>query len=163
MHEFTDNFYFGQVPFDEEDIANEVEQWETIIGPDNWKELFGQERLARYLTMTNNLWYEHDGEFVEYVAGLSVRITFIYVLLYIVKDYEEETIVDMGPFFEHFIKYLNDNVKMIERLNGEQPSMLNDNSYVSMKVASSFSEYIGRVIENSNKDECRSDKESGES
>lgn len=159
MHEFTDNFYFGQVPFDEEDIANEVEQWETIIGPNNWKELFGQERLARYLTMTNNLWYERDGEFVEYVAGLSVRLSFIYVLLYIVKDYEEEQIVDMGSFFDHFIKYLNDNVGMIERISNECIS----DTHAQIQVAKSFSEYIGRVIENSNKDECRSDKESGES
>ena len=159
MHEFTDNFYFGQVPFDEEDIANEVEQWETIIGPNNWKELFGQERLARYLTMTNNLWYERDGKFVEYVAGMSVRLSFIYVLLYIVKDYEEEQIVDMGAFFDHFIKYLNDNVGMIERISDENIS----DTHSQIKVAKSFSEYIGRVIENSNKDECRSDKESGES
>ena len=154
---FTKDYHFGAVLFDEEDIAEEVAIWETIIGDDLWDELeCPKDKLARYFTMTNNLWFEHPDDFTEVVATLPVRLVFIYVLLYISKNYEEETIVDMEPFFEHFLKYLNDNVDMIDRLLQSDAA-----SMVCMRVAKSFSEYIGRVIENSNNDESTgSDKES---
>ena len=153
---FTKDYHFGKVLFDEEDIANEESIWEEIVGDDLWSQIdCPHDKLAHYFTMTNNLWYEYPEEYVEVVAGLPVRITFIYSLLYISKNYNEETVIDMKAFFEHFIEYLNNNVDMIERLfKNESEGM------VSMRIAKSFSEYIGRVIENSNEDERRSDKES---
>ena len=153
---FTQDYYLGKVFFEEEDIANEESIWEKIIGDDLWSQLeCPHDKIARYLTMINNLWYEHTEEYVEVIAGLSVRITFIYSLLYISRNYDEETVIDMKTFFEHFIEYLNNNVDMIERLSKNEPEGM-----VSMRIAKSFSEYIGRVIENSNEDERRSDKES---
>ena len=113
-----DGVEFGTVIFDidVEDITEPFRKdFEDSIADEDYFEKF-----CLYMTLFNNFVCEKGESFPRRVSCIDTTFDFFFVLLHVAMDYQEETIKNIEPFFWFWIDWLNENVDVLDRIQGKR-------------------------------------------